>query len=155
MKIINSFHQAKENKLNKTQSTIAREINKHRVLKPNNIYNSNNMFNCKYFNNCKVCTNMCKIFQPISCKERDRNIGACNNCPKLKTCNLDKHFYFVDKAHQEYKYTLIDSRQGVNLNSSELIELAHIICPLIKRGQSIYTILNNHIKFSFITNVRF
>ena len=143
------------NELNKTQSTIAREINKHRVLKPHNIYNSNNMFNCKYFNNCKVCTNMCKIFQPISCKERDRNIGACNNCPKLKTCNLDKHFYFVDKAHQEYKYTLIDSRQGVNLNSSELIELAHIICPLIKRDQSIYTILNNHIFIREILPIAF
>ena len=26
-----------------------------------------------------------------------------------------------------------DSRQGVNLNTSELIELAHIICPLVKK----------------------
>ena len=137
------------NELDKTQSTIAREINKHRILKPHNIYKSENMFNCKYFNNCKVCTNMCKIFQPISCKDRDRNIGTCNNCSKLKTCNLDKYFYLADKAHQEYKYTLTDSRQGVNLNSSELIELAHIICPLIKRGQSIYTILNNHPEIKF------
>ena len=137
------------NELNKTQSTIAREINKHRILKPHNIYKSENMFNCKYFNNCKVCTNMCRIFQPISCKDRDRNIGVCNNCPKLKTCNLDKYFYLADKAHQEYKYTLTDSRRGVNLNSSELIELAHIICPLIKRGQSIYTILNNHPEIKF------
>ena len=137
------------NELNKTQSTIAREINKHRILKPHNIYKSENMFNCKYFNNCKVCTNMCRIFQPISCKDRDRNIGVCNNCPKLKTCNLDKYFYLADKAHQEYKYTLTDSRRGINLNSSELIELAHIICPLIKRGQSIYTILNNHPEIKF------
>lgn len=37
-----------------------------------------------------------------------------------------------------------DSRQGVNLNTTELFELAHIICPLIKQGQSIYTILQNH-----------
>ena len=137
------------NELEKTQSTIAREINKHRILKPHNIYKSENMFNCKYFNNCKVCTNMCKIFQPISCKDRDRNIGVCNYCPKLKTCNLDKYFYLADKAHEQYKYTLTDSRQGVNLNSSELIELAHIICPLIKRGQSIYTILNNHPEIKF------
>ena len=42
------------------------------------------------------------------------------------------------------KKTLKDSRQGVNLNSTELYELAHIICPLIKQGQSIYTILQNH-----------
>lgn len=132
------------NELDKTQSTIAREINKHRVLKTHNVYKSPNMFNCKYFNNCKVCTERCRIFQPISCKDGDRNIGVCNNCSKLKTCNLDKYFYFADKAHEQYKYTLTDSRQGVNLNTSELIELAHLICPLIKKGQSIYTILNNH-----------
>ena len=78
------------NELDKTQSTIAREINKHRVLKPHNIYNSDNNYNCKYFINCKVCTGKCKIFQPISCKERDRNIGACNNCPEIKKCRKAK-----------------------------------------------------------------
>lgn len=45
---------------------------------------------------------------------------------------------------KNYQYTLKDSRQGVNLNTTELYELAHIICPLIKQGQSIYTILQNH-----------
>ena len=137
------------NELGKTQSTIAREINRHRIIKPHNIYKTDNMYNCKYFVNCKVCTSKCRIFQPISCKDRDRNIGACNNCSKLKTCNLDKYFYLAEKAHENYKYTLTDSRQGVNLNTSELIDLAHIICPLIKRGQSIYTILNNHPEIKF------
>ena len=132
------------NELDKTQSTIAREINRHRILKPHNIYKTPNMFNCKHFSNCKVCTDKCKIFQPIACKDRDRNIGVCNNCSKLKTCNLDKYFYIAEKAHEQYRKTLTDCRQGVNLNTSELIELAHIICPLIKNGQSIYTILNNH-----------
>lgn len=133
------------NELDKTQSTIAREINRHKILKPHNVFNdNNNMFNCKYFNNCKICTSKCRIFQPISCKERDRNIGVCNNCPKLKSCKLDKYFYIAEKAHEKYRYTLTDSRQGVNLNTSELIELAHLIYPLIKKGQSIYTILNNH-----------
>lgn len=132
------------NELDKTQSTIAREINRHRILKPHNIYKTPNMFNCKYFSNCKVCTDKCKIFQPIACKDRDRNIGACNGCSNLKTCNLDKYFYLAEKAHEQYRNILTNSRQGVNLNTSELIELAHIICPLIKKGQSIYTILNNH-----------
>lgn len=138
------------NELDRTQSTIAREINRHRILKPHNVFNDNdNMFNCKYFVNCHVCTGKCRIYQPISCQNRDRNIGACNNCPKLKTCKLDKYFYIAEKAHENYKYTLTDSRQGVNLNTSELIELAHLICPLIKKGQSIYTILNNHPEIKF------
>lgn len=137
------------NELDKTQSTIAREINRHRILKPHNIYKSDNMFNCKFFSNCQACSDKCRIFQPISCKDRDRNIGACNNCLKLKTCNLDKYFYLAEEAHKKYLDTLTDSRQGVNLNTSELIELAHLICPLIKKGQSIYTILNNHPEIKF------
>ena len=130
--------------IGKNQSTIAREINKHRLLKPHGIFKSDNTYNCKYFINCKVCTGKCKIYQPISCKDRDKNIGACNNCPNIKSCKLDKYFYKAEKAQKDYEYTLRDSREGVNLNTSELIELAHIICPLIKKGQSIYTILNNH-----------
>lgn len=125
------------NELGKTQSTISREINRNRIVKPHNVFNNDNYYNCKYFINCKVCTEKCKIFQPISCKERDRNIGACNNCSKIKTCNLDKYFYIAEKAQKKYEYTLRDSRKGVNLNTSELFELAHIICPLIKK-RSIY-----------------
>lgn len=134
--------------LDKSQATISREINRHKILKAYKPINGN-FYNCKFFINCKICTQKCKIYQPISCKERDRNIGACNNCPKLRTCSLDKYFYKADIAQKNYKYTLSDARQGVNLNTSELIELAHIICPLIKKGQSIYTILNNHPEIKF------
>ncbi len=125
------------NKLDKSQSTVAREINRHRIVKPNNILKNENSYNCKYFINCKVCTGKCRIFQSIPCNDRDRNIGVCNNCSKLKSCKLDKFFYVAEDAQKKYEYTLRDSRQGVNLNTSELIELAHIICPLIKK-RSIY-----------------
>ena len=85
------------NELNKTQSTIAREINRHKISKPHNIYKSPNLYNCKFFVNCKICTDKCRILQPISCKDRDRNIGVCNNCPKLKTC------FFSYKLHLLYR----------------------------------------------------
>ena len=132
------------NALDKSQSTIAREINKHKKIKPSDPLRNDNLYNCKYFINCKKCTGKCRIFQAIPCNDRDRNIGVCNNCDKLKSCKLDKYFYTAKEAQKQYEYTLKDSRLGVNLNTSELIELAHIICPLIKKGQSIYTILNNH-----------
>lgn len=148
--MLNKRHRKFEiaNELDKSQSTISREINRHKILKSYKPINGN-FYNCKFFINCKICTQKCKIYQPISCKERDRNIGACNNCSKLRTCTLDKYFYKADIAQKNYKYTLSDARQGVNLNTLELIELAHIICPLIKKGQSIYTILNNHPEIKF------
>lgn len=130
--------------LNKSPSTITREIKRHIKIKYQNIHTRENLFNCRFYTNCKVCTEQCNIFMPIVCSDRDRNIGACNNCSKLKTCKLDKYFYEAKRAQNQYEYNLTDSRQGVNLSSTELIELAHIICPLIKNGQSIYTILNNH-----------
>ena len=68
--------------------------------------------------------------------------------PWIKKCKKSKYFYYADVAQKNYEYTLKDSRQGVNLNTTELYELAHIICPLIKQGQSIYTILQNHKKIT-------
>ena len=71
-------------------------------------------------------------------------VGACNCCPNIKKCKLSKYFYYANVAQKNYEYTLKNAREGVNLNTTELYELAHIICPLIKQGQSIYTILQNH-----------
>ena len=122
--------------IGKTRSTVAREILRHRKLKPSRLFNEN-AYNCSLFKDCKVCTGKCSLYQPIKCSYRDRYIGACNNCSKLKTCKLDKYFYKAIVAQKSYEYTLTDSRQGVNLTRSELIELAHIICPLIKK-RSIY-----------------
>lgn len=131
------------NELDKSTSTIAREIEKHKLLKPHNSFNNNN-FNCKYFEDCKICTEKCRLFTPITCVDRDRNIGACNGCSKIKSCKLDKYLYKAEIAQKNYEYTLKDSRQGVNLTTSELIDIAHIVCPLILKGQAPYTILNNH-----------
>ena len=131
------------NELNKSQSTILREIRNNRLLKPRKIFNEN-PFNCIHLKDCKVCTGKCKYYETEKCNRRDKFIGACNNCPDIKKCKLDQYFYKAKFAHEKYRETLVDARQGVNLNTSELFEIAHIICPLIDKGQSLYTILNNH-----------
>ena len=131
------------NELNKSQSTILREIRNNRLLKPRKIFNEN-PFNCIHLKDCKVCTGKCKYYETEKCNRRDKFIGACNNCPDIKKCKLDQYFYKAKFAHEKYRETLVDARQGVNLNTYELFEIAHIICPLIDKGQSLYTILNNH-----------
>jgi len=131
-------------KLDRSDSTILREIKKHRILKQARKFNSFSNYNCKLFKNCGTCYEQCHLFIPVVCKERDRNVGACNGCEQVKSCKLDKYFYRAEDAQKDYKYTLKDSREGVNLTTSQLIELAHTICPLILKGQSIYSILNNH-----------
>lgn len=137
---LRKFETAKE--LNKSQSTIGKEIKnnrKHRYSQTDDA-----PWKCKHYKDCKVCIGRCSDFEEVPCFKRDRFIGACNGCSEIKSCKKTKYFYYANIAQKNYEYSLKDSRQGVNLNTTELFELAHIICPLIKQGQSIYTILQNH-----------
>ena len=129
--------------LGRNQSTISREINSHKDFHMHTDY-SNNYYSCVYFKDCKKCDHRCKFFKPIICKDRDKFYGACNNCEKVKNCKLDKFFYRATRAEKDYRYHLSESRKGINMDENDLYNLAYLICPLIRQGQSIYTILENH-----------
>lgn len=128
--------------LNKDISTIAKEIKNRRKLKPSNPFN--NPITCKKFKDCKVCHGKCSEYEEIKCSRRDRKVGVCNLCPNISKCKLNKYFYYAKQAHESYLYTLKDSREGVNLNTKEMLDIVEIIKPLLKKGQSIYQILENH-----------
>lgn len=130
-------------KINKNPSTVAKEIKRNRKLKPRNIFNDTTT-KCIHLKDCKICNFKCKDYEEPPCFRRDRFIGACNNCPTITKCKLDKYFYKAKIANNNYLYTLKDSREGVNLITSELFSIAHTIKPLINQGQSIYNILENH-----------
>lgn len=128
--------------INKSPSTVTKEIKKNRKLKPRNSFNTTDK--CIHLKDCKVCISKCKDYQEQPCHRRDRFVGACNNCPNIKTCRLDKYFYKAKIANEAYLYTLKDAREGVNLTYTELRNIARTITPLIEQGQSIYQILENH-----------
>lgn len=140
-KRMRKYQIAKE--IGKTQSTISREINRHKQFYIHSDY-SNNYYSCVYFKDCKKCDHKCKFYKPIICKDRDKFYGACNNCEKVKNCKLDKYFYRATRSERDYRYNLSESRKGINLDENDLYNLAHLICPLIRQGQSIYVILENH-----------
>lgn len=148
-----------ENRLSKTAiarsickdpSTIAKEIKKHRTLKPRNRFNSTVI--CSNFKQCtlsrKKCSEDCPSYIEQSCSLRDRSIGACNHCPDISHCRLDHYFYNANHAHESYLFHLSDSRQGVNLSEPERLLIAQTIAPLLKKGQSLYQILTNHPEIS-------
>ena len=128
--------------IGKDPSTVGKEIKARRAFKSRNIFNT--PITCTHFKECKKCYEKCDNYEEIKCLRRDRKVGACNCCPNIKKCKLDKFFYRAVKAHNDYLYTLSDSRQGVNLTSKEMIEIVHIIKPLLKKGQSLYQIVENH-----------
>ena len=128
--------------INKDVSTVAKEIKNRRKLKPRNPFN--NPITCTKFKECRICHGKCSEYEEIKCTRRDRKVGVCNLCPNISKCRLDKYFYYAKQAHESYLYTLKDSREGVNLNTKEMLEIVDIIKPLLKKGQSVYQILKNH-----------
>lgn len=112
--------------LGKDPSTIAKEIKRHRLVKPSKRVVINHK-------------------QPIeACARRDRSPGACNGCDTFSVCKNKRYVYDAHKAHKEYLYDLSDSRAGINLTISQRNRIGKIIAPLINQGQSIAHILINH-----------
>lgn len=130
--------------IGKDKSTVAKEINKHRILKHPNSYPTDcaNYQKCQLKKNCHPSS--CPDYFPFKCTRRDRSPGACNGCSHYQHCRYDKFRYNAASAQKEYQSTLVDSRQGVNLSSTEAKALGHLIKPLLLQGQSPYQIISHH-----------
>ena len=121
--------------IKKDPTTVSKEVKNRRKLKPRNPFNS--PITCTNFKKCGKCYGKCDNYVEIKCLRRDRKVGACNLCPDISKCKLDKYFYYATKAHEDYLYTLKDSREGINLTTSEMLNIVEIIKPLLKKGQSV------------------
>lgn len=130
--------------LGKGKSTIGKEIRAHRYLS----HKSTLSLECENYAHCKFkrknCTVNCPDYSKFRCKRRDRTPGACNGCEKLKSCRFDKYLYKPTIAYEEYRSELVESRTGINLTSSEAVELGNTIKPLLLKGHSPYQIIAAH-----------
>jgi len=129
--------------IGKDATTVAKEIRKHRQLKPRNTYKR--PFLCAKMKSCrKGCSKKCDQHEEPTCNRRDKSPGACNKCLDAKTCILDKYLYDAVVADKEYHLDLVDFREGIDLTTKERDIIASIIAPLLKKGQSVYQILSAH-----------
>lgn len=129
--------------LGKEKSTIGKEIKLHRYLKQR----CNMPLECENYRKCvhgRNCTPECPEYVPFVCKRRDRSPGACNGCQKMKSCRFNKYVYDAGRAEEEYKETLVDSREGANLTTAEAQKIGATVAPLLKQGLSPYDILQKH-----------
>lgn len=134
--------------IGKDPTTVAKEIRKHRSLKPRNTFGRPIL--CIHAKTCKVksCFKKCEKYQEPTCNRRDKSPGACNKCETIKTCILDKYIYNAEDAEKEYRRDLVDFREGINLTTKERDRIGGIIAPLLKNGQSVYQILSTHKEIS-------
>lgn len=129
--------------IGKDKSTIGKEIRLHRTL----AYKCAMPLECSNYKKCKHnrrCTPDCPEYTPFRCSRRDRSPGACNGCTKWNNCRFDKFKYSPEAAYADYRSTLVDARQGVNLTVQEAKTMAEIIGPLLRQGQSPYQIVTAH-----------
>lgn len=129
--------------IGKDNSTVGKEIKLHRAL----THKCKMPLECNNYRRCvhgRQCTSDCPEYDPFKCSRRDRTPGACNGCSNWSKCRFNKYTYCPEDAQIEYKTVLIDSRQGVNLTTSEAKAIADIVGPLLKNGQSPYQIITDH-----------
>ena len=132
--------------LNKSRTTIMREVQKHKFRKtPSGFNKSNNL--CKNRQECKKfnCTKKQKCYEEELCYELTGAPYVCNGCEKKNKCRKIKYYYYAKFANDEYSEKLRTSRYGINQTKEEIYELDKLITPLIKeKHQSISHIYANH-----------
>lgn len=130
--------------LGKQKSTIGKEIKLHREQ----TFKCKLPVECAVYKTCKPggsCRGAsCPGLVPFKCTRRDRSPGACNGCASSSSCRFTKYRYTASKAQEQYEDMLKDSRSGVDLTYKEASAIADTIAPLLRNGQSPFTIIKNH-----------
>ena len=150
--------------LNRSATTISREVKNHRCFVNGVRYTSNDCVHyrtclrrnlcsteTKYscFSRCKTCTeyschDFCHDYISLHCPLLDKPPYVCTCCPKEKTCQRNHAYYTAHRAHAEYVKQLSSTRKGIRTSPERLMQLNDILTPLIAKGQSINHIFASH-----------
>ena len=131
------------NTIGKDNSTIGKEIKQHRKI----TYKCSLSLECTNYKRCKngrECNVACMDYEPFKCSRRDRSPGACNGCSSYRTCRFTKYRYDAIDADHTYRTELVETREGIDLTTLEAKNIADVIAPLLRQGQSPFQILASH-----------
>ena len=156
--------------LHKDQSTISKEVKKHRKSVSGKCIGGH-CRTCKNWLSCEVCKSdpvvkdcphsrrccgtcrncwteypqdFCLLYTPLPCKPETKAPYVCNGCSEEKSCRINHYLYQALHAQKSYEHALIKSRKGINMTKDELEELNDLISPLIKKGQPLSHIFAVH-----------
>lgn len=136
--------------LNKSPSTILREIQNHVQIQKATQVNCKNRKNCTHMNLCKseTCKKQCKYciyckkhcldYEEIYCDKLLEAPHLCNGCPKKVNCHFEHRIYRAKAANTEYQNTLIEKRSGFDISAEELEQINTLVSPLLQNGLSVY-----------------
>ena len=111
--------------INKSHSTILREIDRNKVY-----------YKPTAWNNCSAVS--------APCQKLDKTPYVCNGCKSRSGCRKIRYTYYARKANDAYKELISSCRQGISLTEEEIYNINKIITPLVKKGQTINHLYINH-----------
>lgn len=122
----------------------------------------------------QIAENICKSAKTISNEiRRNRNIEhcsswvgknktcdktlkppyVCNSCGSRNGCRKTRYYYYAYDAQGKYEKLRSDSRQGIDMTSTEFKELNQVVSTEIRNGHSFSMIIRNH-KDEFLVGKR-
>lgn len=108
------------NRLGKDRTSISKEVFKHRFLRGSASLNRPCCFESKF---------------PY----------VCNACDKFNHCKKQKYSYSAHIAFNEYKQTLISSREHLNITKDQIASINDVIAPLmIYKNHSVNQVYISH-----------
>lgn len=146
--------------LGKSRTTISREVEKRRV--PRTIKSGNRCIHrnecdlpavcsqecSKGYHNCRTacngCNPNCDRFQEDICHKTIRAPYVCNACTRKSHCHLQGYIYVAATAQGDYRRILSESRIGISLSDEQLRAMDELVTPLIRSGQSVNVVFENH-----------
>jgi len=78
------------------------------------------------------------------CEKLIKASSVCNGCDSKKGCRKTKYYYRANDSQTDYKQLLVSSREGIDMNCEEFINLNKIVKEDIEKGHSFYMIVHNN-----------
>lgn len=137
--------------INRSTSSISREIKNHRIFVPGSYYAGNDCRNAQhcterhlcgdkmcpmYCYSCnKNCHEFCSSYSSTKCLEYNKPPFVCNACSNRRYCTEDRYFYDAKVADRQAHITRKTASEGVHLTEAELSTIDDILTTGIKSGQ--------------------
>ena len=114
--------------LNRTHSTILREIDRNKIYSEPSTFNNYNV----NFN------------KDLTCVRLSKSPYVCNGCKSRSGCRKQRWTYYARKANDSYNELISSCRQGISLTEEEIYNINNVIAPLVKKGQTTNHLYINH-----------
>lgn len=139
-------------KLNRTVSTISREIRNRRERIPSHKNDCQYIRDCHKKNvcgstscrqlckRCNKCKKYCTDYVQLECDTVLNAPYVCNGCCKYAYCVMERYRYKAKTAESRYRELLVERRSGFDVTLGELEHINSLVSPRLKNGQSPYHI---------------